>query len=495
MLVSVIMIPYIIAHIGKERFGIWAIISIVTGYCGLLDFGVGASFVKYIAELYTKKDYDDISNIINTGFTLYALLALVTTAFILLFVGPLLTLFNIPQYLRHEAAVVLIIGVALFGASNAASPFISIQGGLQRMDISNKIGIALSIVNIAGTMLVLEQGFGIIGLMLNNVFVFIIAAIINVWIAFRILPELRFRLFGFNSAVFKRIFRFGCNVQVARVSGTVANQTDKIFIGCLLSVGVVTYYQLGSSIVYYLGSVAAIMTSAIMPAFSEIEANGERQRLVEAYLRSVKCLSLVTVPLFVFVIASAFQIMAIWMGQGYEMAGLIVQILALAWVMPTIAQVSVYVSFAIDRPQFMAASAVIVIALNLVLSFAFIKIFGFYGAAWGTMIAVNIGTAYFLYKLNVYLQASFKKFAGVILPYVAIGIASAAVVVFIDGIVALFHMHPGRLQMLAIFIARGAVFSALYLLGVIRFGLFDRADTELLRKLLPFGLGAAKGLS
>ena len=49
ILIALFLTPYIISHIGVERYGMWAIIGAVTGYFGLFDFGIGTSFVKYIS--------------------------------------------------------------------------------------------------------------------------------------------------------------------------------------------------------------------------------------------------------------------------------------------------------------------------------------------------------------------------------------------------------------------------------------------------------------
>ena len=72
-LVALFLIPYIIKYIGVERYGVWALVGVLTGYFGLLDFGIGYAFSKYIAEFYAKKDYDEINRIVNTGFVFYFL--------------------------------------------------------------------------------------------------------------------------------------------------------------------------------------------------------------------------------------------------------------------------------------------------------------------------------------------------------------------------------------------------------------------------------------
>ena len=77
IVIALILTPYIIHHIGGERYGIWAIIGMVTGYFGLLDLGVETAFVKYISEYHAKKEYQCINRVVNTGIIFYAFLVLV----------------------------------------------------------------------------------------------------------------------------------------------------------------------------------------------------------------------------------------------------------------------------------------------------------------------------------------------------------------------------------------------------------------------------------
>lgn len=487
IIVGIFLTPYIVQHLGIERFGVWAIIGVITGYFGLLDFGIGSSFVKYIAEFYTKKEYENIAGIINSGFILYSVLGLIGAALMVALKDPILTLFNIPPQLHYEAAVVLVIGIALFGAANALSSFGAIQYGLQRMDIANNIGIAVSIVNIAGTIFVLERGYGLIGMMLNNVAIFIITAALNVVMAFSILPQLRLRIFHFDRAVFKRLFRFGCNIQVVRIGSMIVTQTDKVFISLFLSIGFVTFYQLGSSMVFGVTSLAAILTSALMPAFAEIEAMGDRPRLMEAYTRSLKYVSFFVMPAFIFLLISARQIMFIWMGPGYDMAAPIMQILAVAFLINTIAQVPASVSVSIDKPQMMAIGSIITMVANVILSGLCIKTFGFFGVAWGTLIAVNIGTIVFLATLHRDLKLSIKTMLKAVAPFFLI-------CAFASGIIAglwILIEHSGllanwnRIGALFAFTIKGIFFISLYLAGIYYVKPFSQSDISLIKEKMP----------
>ena len=66
-LLSFLLTPYIVHKIGLERFGIWAVANTAIHFFLFLDLGIGSSFVKYIAEYNTKKEYRLINEVINTG--------------------------------------------------------------------------------------------------------------------------------------------------------------------------------------------------------------------------------------------------------------------------------------------------------------------------------------------------------------------------------------------------------------------------------------------
>ncbi|MCG8429582.1 MAG: oligosaccharide flippase family protein, partial [Candidatus Omnitrophica bacterium] len=85
MLAAVALTPYIMHHIGVERFGIWAVVGVITGYFGLFDLGVGTSFIKYIAQYHASGDEESISRVVTAGclfYFLFALLLIVASFFL-----------------------------------------------------------------------------------------------------------------------------------------------------------------------------------------------------------------------------------------------------------------------------------------------------------------------------------------------------------------------------------------------------------------------------
>ena len=172
MLVTLFLTPYIVSKLGMQRFGVWSLIFVITSYFSLLDLGLGASFVKYIAEHYARKDYEAINQVFNSGLALYLILFLIIVAAGFILRDPILCLFKIPPELFADAQFVLLVAVAIYSLSNVFGTFQAVITGLQRMDVTNLISLGVSVPRILGTVLLLEMGYGLRGLIVNEALIF-----------------------------------------------------------------------------------------------------------------------------------------------------------------------------------------------------------------------------------------------------------------------------------------------------------------------------------
>lgn len=487
ILVALVLTPYIIGHIGIKMFGIWAIVGVLTGYFGLLDFGIETSFVKYISEFYTKRDYKKINQVVNTGFIFYSIFAMVIIISGFFVISLLLNLFNIPQELYGEARFVFLLGIIVFAISNAVSPFGAIQGGLQRMDITNKISIAISIPMIIGTVFFLESGYGLPGLMVNNAIILVISRIINIIIAFKILPGLRFNPFLFSKGMLKKLFGFGYKLQFAKIADIITFQTGRLLIAYFLNIGLVGFYQLGEAITQKIREVSLLLVSAILPAASEMDAKQEKEKLQELYIKGSKYLIFVSFPLVFFVIASAHLIMLIWMGPGYEKSACVIQLLAIGYLVNLVCGVGVSLGAAVGKPQFQMKAAIITAISNIILSIILIIVIGFMGVAIATSVSLILGPIYFFIKLHSYLQLSLKNFVQEVVPVPLIASIIPAVLIYgLNSGITLVNLASSRLENLIVFAFGGILFMGIYLTVMLRNKYLDKSDVGLLKRHFAF---------
>ncbi len=230
-----ILTPFIVANLGTQKYGVWALVFVVISYFGLLDFGVGTSYEKYISEYYTKRDYQRLNSAVNTGIVIYSLISIfILIASFLLIDFIIIHLLRIPAELRAEARFTLLMGVGIFVFYNIFSVFQSIIRGLQRMEISNLITIFVSIPNAVGIILVLLFGWGLKGLILNRGIVVLLTTGLSILFSIRLFPKLQINPLLFSREIFRKLFGFGVKMQVGKIGNIILQETNQLILSFFL---------------------------------------------------------------------------------------------------------------------------------------------------------------------------------------------------------------------------------------------------------------------
>jgi O-antigen/teichoic acid export membrane protein len=487
ILVSLMLTPYIIHRIGLERFGIWAIVGLISGYFGLLDFSFGASFVKYISEHYTRREYKEISQVTNTGMIFYFFLSLCILGLFFLIVNPLVAFLKVPPALVRESIFVFFMGTVIFCAFNIFSSFTAVFDGLQRMDITNKIAIIMSLPNIAGTVFVLNKGYGLPGLMANSLAICLLSGSIAMVVSLRLLPELKLGPGYFCPKMFKKLFGFGLQLQVTRLAMLFNNSVVKLLSGHFLGLGIVGFFELGQKIVM-LGRDASLLTvSGVMPAASEIHAKQDTAKVRELYIRACKYLHGLVLPVLVFTYAAAALIIVAWINSEYAPSILTIQILAPAHMVNMLTAVGVLISSGIGRPGIAARSMAITAVLNMTLNIVFIIKFGFAGVLVGTAGSLIIGSLFFIHSFNRLLKVPDLLFFEMTVLKPLLGSMLAAIAVSSMMWYYRFCSIPAhRMDALMLLAADAALFISVYLIYMLKSGFLDMTDRDNISKIFIF---------
>lgn len=490
-LLSFLITPYIVHKIGIERFGIWAVANTAIHFFLFLDLGIGSSFVKYIAEYNTKKDYRMINEVINTGlaFSLFF-------CFCVFFVSILLknfamSLLKFPSELYGDVLIAFFGVLAVFIINYIFTVFKSTLYGLQRMDIVNIIFVIVSIPGTVGLVLFLSFGFGLKGLIYNSIIVALVTVMSYAICAYRILPQMVIHPNFFSSKMFRKLWNFGFKVQIAGFSEFINRQLDKMLLGYFINVRIVGFYELGSKISLTAARLPSVILPAIEPASSELDAVEDTRALNNLYTRGTKYLVLVTLPLALFVIVNASAIMHFWMGEpGYEKSALAIKILTIGYTFVLVNDIGRLMARGMGVPQFEMASALIILGLNILLSTVFIILFGFTGALIGTSISAVIGSLYFMNRFHKHIKRTITSFLrGVYLKPVF-----ACIFAFFASLAVelLFHSlgfsPSGRVGYLVYLGLKGVVFSGVYLLCIIVVKYLDEYDMNVLLSTLKMSL-------
>lgn len=484
IVVGLFIVPFTLAHLGTDGYGLWALFFAVTAYFNLADFGFGASLNRYFTVAFTSGDRTWKYQVFST-----ALLSMILIALFLFLAGLAVerwVLAFFPQAGRYgdTAAWVwrALLAVLAMGYLTNYGRALMIAG--HRVPVLAMFQAGYSLLNATMIIFVLSSGWGLIGLAAGSV----VTGAVRLVAAFALgaggADGWVVGLGGVNGKTLGTLWRFGLQVQAARFADMINQQFDRVLIGRVLGLGSVTAYDVGAKAASVGSQVPQIMNYVVEPAAAAFSTQGDEARFASLLRRSGKYFALASLPLAAYLSVAAEPLLALWLGRapGAPMV-LALRVLAWAYLVGTLTFPLRLCARGAGRPGWEAKTSGVQAVLNVVLSIGLYYLFGFPGVLAGTLAASLVGQT----LLTRAVLTGLRQPAGRFLREAWLGPLAASLAGAAGGIAALgFFAEPaaGRLSALPQALAAGGVFLAVTLGVLIAFRVLPRAELRDLAGLL-----------
>ena len=479
LLVALLLTPYILSVIGKEAFAIWALIWVITGYIGILDLGLASAMVRFISFHHSRGDSKGMSDVINSATAVYLIAGVFITGIIFLYNKPILIFLDVPETKMYESSIALKIGIIAFSVSNLYNIFNSALWGIQRMDITVRLGFLISLPLIAGTIFFLESGYGLIGLVINNLLIGLMLLLGGIILTKRQLRGLEIKPWRFSVKSLRKVLGFGLKVQGSRVSSLVKEHYNKIIISHFFGIILVAYYEVASRIVQIIRLLPQFLHIALVPASAEVSVKYDKDSLWLLYKKAAKFTLLFCVPIIFFIFMKTEEILLLWLGRGFDAAAIIVRILIIGVFIELLSSTAIPVTLGMGRPEMQLKRDLFEMTLSIILCTALIQLYGLYGALLGLVFSISLASIYFF----ILVLRCFNTKPYPILKLFFTPVLSSAVAMIIP---ALINIEANSRTSAAISLSiNGALFFVSYLGLLTLIGDFDEYDKFIIKERLP----------
>jgi len=492
-LASLVLIAYIVARVGIEQYGLWAIVAAFTGYAALFDLGIASAYSRFVAEHHARNERERVSAVISTGLLYQIFFAAGFVAVTWFAVDALVwalrawdgagALGSIET--TEELRFLLRWSFAIFAATGLLAPFMAVPFGLQRMGVSNAISAAMSLVKIGATVAFLEMGHGLRGLVYANAIVTAAFAIAGIAAAFAVCPWLRVAPWRASWSVFRRLFSFGWRTQVSRLANLVTFETDVLVITFVLrDLQLAGLYKIGLELANKMRQGPVVMMSALVPAAAQLDARRDNERLTRMYLRGTKYVAAVAVPLAAFVAGGADLLMTAWQGGAAELgvAVGVLRVIAAGYLANILPGPGVAVSLGMGRAELQMRAGIISMLANVTLTIAFVYAFGFWGVPAATALSMLLSWAWFTHAMRGEIGVGADSLWREALRAPAVAVLAPLVLIVACDLLA--QDVVSRTVALGILVAALPIFSGLYLTLLRMQRYFDAADLDFLGNVL-----------
>jgi len=381
MPIAILTVPYLIRGLGRERFGLLSLAWSLLGYFNLFDLGLGRATTKFVAAALGTNDLEKIPRIVWTSLLVQVAMG-VFGAVVLASSTP----FLVSKFLKMSPAVISEARQTFYFLS-IATPLVicsrNLRGVLeasQRFDLIACVQIPTSLMNASLPAIGVLLGFRLPQIICMIIGLWLVNATAYLLLCFKLFPAVRHSLSPDRSLV-RPLLSFGGWVAICNLLVPVLASLDRFAIGALLSVAVVAYYTAPYDMVFRLLIIPGVISTTLFPAFSTLWVVN-RESLERYYLRSLKYILLVMVPLVLLGIIFASDILRLWLGKEFMIRSTaIFQILAVGMLLNALSQMPANLLDGIGRPDLRAKIFLAYLPVYLLLLWILIAKNGVVGAA------------------------------------------------------------------------------------------------------------------
>ena len=492
LLVSLVVTPVLVSGLGLRRYGLWALAGVLVNYFGLLDLGVGTSFVRYLAYHHARGDERRFNSVVRIGLLFYCLFGALLVPVVFALRGTIVSALGVPQELQREVSFLLVGVAVIFALRSVFIVYRSAITAVERLDVNNRIALMIALPNGLGAILVVQLGLGLDGLVLNGLATALLTIAAQIVAAHRLIAMLRLRPFRIDWSVGPELLGYGVRIQATRFAELINSHADKLVLGFLVGAVSVGLYDLGMKVSLLAAALPMLLLPTIAPTSAVLEARGNRADLEAFHARATKYVALALAPATAFALVAAPSLLKLWIGPGeLELAALTARLLTIGAAPLVALGVSRLVARGIGLPQMEMRASLIFAGANLTLSISLVQLFGPVGAPLGTACSGVLAAVLFLGAFRRQLAGRFDldPVGPLVVPSVAAllaGVAGAA------GLAAtrFWSLPAGRPGAVVELIFASVPFTAVYLAGVLRASLLDEYDHRVVRETWTIALSA-----
>jgi len=380
--VGFFLTPFLIHALGKPRYDVWCIVEAILAYFTLLDMGIAACLVRFVAKHRAIANSDGVNRMASSCLALFLLAGILALA-----VGiPILFAFApaLDAKLNHSGDVLpfMLLMLANLAFTLPASVFPSILDGVEAFTAKSLVRLVALAFRTAGIVFAVNSGAELFPLAIVYTAVNIAEHTAFALLAWKRLPGLRFAVRFIDRSTMKEVRTFSTDAFLAMLAGRITVQTGAIVVGAFLPGGQVTFFATAARLVDYAKTLLRTITTTLTPGVSAMEARGDHAGIARLFCNATRWLLYAALPVQVGLLLFGKPFLTRWVGAEF-VGGSYPALVVLSFTLSLgIAQsVASRMLYGLGLLKWFARAALVEAALNVILMLALIGGWGVPGVA------------------------------------------------------------------------------------------------------------------
>ena len=446
MVVGLIYTPYMLRMLGQSEYGLYSLAASIIAYLTVLDLGFGNAIVRYTAKFRAEGKQKEQEEMFGMFFILY-----IGIGVIAMIAGSVLSL-NVENMFSRamtdtevsRTRIMLWLMTFNLAFTFPMSIWGSIMSAYERFVFQRIVSIVRSVLNPVVMILLLVVGYKAVAMVVVTTIFNVATLLINWWYSkYRLTIQVRFAKFkwGFLKEVSIYSFWIFLNAIMDRIYWSTGQFVLGIYKGSVAIAVYAVAIQLES--MYMMFSTA--ISSVFLPKVTSMVTKGSSdEEISDLFIRTGRIQYIVMAYILSAFVVFGKQFIIIWAGDDYADAYYLTLMFFVPLTVPLIQNLGILILQARNQMKFRSMLYIVIALCSLGLSIYLAQIYGGYGCAFATGMALLIGQGLIM---NIYYQKK-QRINIKVFWWEILKMSIVPAVFIVVGLYALNHFEPSNMTVL-----------------------------------------------
>ena len=317
LFIGLVLSPYLIAKLGAEGYGVWALTFSLVEYCWLFDLGFRSATVKFVAHHAARGEIDEIRKTVSTAFVYSALAGGAILSLAVALGAWMESFFRIPESLRGDFRTLVILITLSWCLGLVFNLFNACVEAVQQFEYSNKASMVAATVRAVGQWVLLAMGFKLVAVGIVVVISQAIGYAANYFYYRGLFPGGCISLRWARLSQLRVMAGFGLHTFVMTMATQLLNQGAPLMIGHFETAAFVGYYALPVRLLQYTVELAARIGIVTNTNAAELAACGRVEDLAGLAVYANRYALVVFMPLAIWLGVFGPRLLAMSVGGAF----------------------------------------------------------------------------------------------------------------------------------------------------------------------------------
>lgn len=446
MVVGLIYTPYMLRMLGQSEYGLYSLATSIIAYLTVLDLGFGNAIVRYTAKFRAEGKQREQEEMFGMFFILY-----IGIGVIAMIAGSVLSL-NVENMFSRamtdtevsRTRIMLWLMTFNLAFTFPMSIWGSIMSAYERFVFQRIVSIVRSVLNPVVMILLLVVGYKAVAMVVVTTLFNVATLLVNWWYCkYRLTIKVRFAKFkwGFLKEVSIYSFWIFLNAIMDRIYWSTGQFVLGIYKG---SVAIAIY-----AVAIQLESMYMMFSTAISGVFlpkvtSMVTKGSSDEEISDLFIRTGRIQYIVMAYILSAFVVFGKQFIILWAGDDYADAYYLTLMFFVPLTVPLIQNLGILILQARNQMKFRSMLYIVIALCSLGLSIYLAQIYGGYGCAFATGMALLIGQGLIM---NIYYQKK-QRINIKVFWWEILKMSIVPAVFIVVGLYALNHFEPSNMTVL-----------------------------------------------